>query len=231
MSIRPPAGWLDGPSQETVARPSYSLRSSYLKCKVCEGGTLESKKVFRLSGPAVAIGFILLIPSVCGMLFSALILVGALTIPVPATTPIPLAQSKFDAGFRRSCAASVRQNYHRSGVQAPQAKVESYCECALTTYKETGSEVMASQECNQRAQDDTLDQVGQDVDVLYSDTPQQSVAVNDSFIPTAVLRFVGSVGAVAMGIGFFVGGLLGWLLVMRKRVLQCDFCGAVVNAS
>jgi hypothetical protein len=25
--------------------------------------------------------------------------------------------------------------------------------------------------------------------------------------------------------------LLGWLLVMKKRVLQCDLCGAVVNAS
>jgi hypothetical protein len=28
-----------------------------------------------------------------------------------------------------------------------------------------------------------------------------------------------------------VSGLLGWLLVMRKSVLQCDVCGAVVNAS
>jgi hypothetical protein len=29
----------------------------------------------------------------------------------------------------------------------------------------------------------------------------------------------------------FVSGLLGWLLVMKKRVLQCGLCGAVVNAS
>jgi hypothetical protein len=29
----------------------------------------------------------------------------------------------------------------------------------------------------------------------------------------------------------FVGGLLGWLLIMRKRVLQCASCGAIVPAS
>lgn len=37
--------------------------------------------------------------------------------------------------------------------------------------------------------------------------------------------------AVIIGISSFVGGLLGWLLVMKKRVLQCSVCGAVVNAS
>ena len=43
--------------------------------------------------------------------------------------------------------------------------------------------------------------------------------------------------AIVGGFGVFliiaslVGGLLGWLLVMRKTVLQCDRCGAVVAAS
>jgi hypothetical protein len=29
----------------------------------------------------------------------------------------------------------------------------------------------------------------------------------------------------------FVGGLLGWLLVMKKRILSCAYCSAVVPAS
>ncbi len=37
--------------------------------------------------------------------------------------------------------------------------------------------------------------------------------------------------AIVLGIASFVGGLLGWLLVMRKRVLQCSVCRAIVNAS
>jgi hypothetical protein len=35
---------------------------------------------------------------------------------------------------------------------------------------------------------------------------------------------------VSSGIGCFVFGLLGWLLIMKKHVLQCGYCGAVVNA-
>lgn len=44
-------------------------------------------------------------------------------------------------------------------------------------------------------------------------------------------------GALAGGASFFlmvsslVGGLLGWLLVMKKKVLQCVACGATTSAS
>jgi len=34
-----------------------------------------------------------------------------------------------------------------------------------------------------------------------------------------------------LGVLSLVGGLLGWLLVMKKTVLQCNSCGAVVAAS
>lgn len=237
MPIRPPgSGWLDGPQPESSVQSAYAPRRSSLTCKVCDSGTLSPKKVFRLSGPAVVIGFILLIPSLIGMIVSGLILVGFITLPaaVPAARHALSTQSAFDSSFRRSCAANVRQNVYRtSGLPATQASVESYCECALSTYKETGSETIAAQTCNQQAQDGRLNTPSQDVDALYSSDVQQQgpAAAGNTLLPTAVLSFFGSVGAVAMGIAFFVGGLLGWLLVMRKRVLQCDYCGAVVNAS
>lgn len=37
-----------------------------------------------------------------------------------------------------------------------------------------------------------------------------------------------SLGLIIMS---FIGGLLGWLLVMKKKVLQCPLCAAVVAAS
>lgn len=37
-----------------------------------------------------------------------------------------------------------------------------------------------------------------------------------------------SIGIIVMA---FVGGLLGWILVMKKKVLQCPMCSAVVPAS
>jgi len=43
--------------------------------------------------------------------------------------------------------------------------------------------------------------------------------------------------AIAGGLSFlviimsFVGGLLGWILIMKKKILQCTNCGAKVSAS
>jgi hypothetical protein len=45
-----------------------------------------------------------------------------------------------------------------------------------------------------------------------------------------IATFLGASYFVLM-IPAFVSGLLGWRLVMKKRVLQCGLCGAVVNAS
>jgi hypothetical protein len=59
-----------------------------------------------------------------------------------------------------------------------------------------------------------------------------AVTLTDSRVPNrALLGLIGSSWAFAIFIVSFVSGLLGWLLVMKKRVLQCDLCGAVVNAS
>ncbi|MBM4070534.1 MAG: hypothetical protein FJ271_16495 [Planctomycetes bacterium] len=43
----------------------------------------------------------------------------------------------------------------------------------------------------------------------------------------------GLAGGTSLCVGFLslVGALLGWLLVMKKRVLKCNQCGAVVPAS
>jgi hypothetical protein len=36
---------------------------------------------------------------------------------------------------------------------------------------------------------------------------------------------------IVLGLAFLVSGLLGWLLIMKKQVLQCNVCRAVVNAA
>ena len=54
---------------------------------------------------------------------------------------------------------------------------------------------------------------------------------------TAVQTAAGAATVIGGGIGiflaviFFIGGLLGWLLVMKKKVLICTHCSAVVPAS
>ncbi len=116
---------------------AYDLKA-YPTCKICDRGTLMPRKIRRLSGPAVAIGYILLIPSILGMVGCAILLVVSLL-------------------------AGVAGAAHRSAF--------------ATAFAGTWSIAMLSS-----------------------------------------------------GIGCFVFGLLGWLLIMKKHVLQCVYCGAVVNA-
>jgi hypothetical protein len=108
-------------------------------CKVCERGMLVPKKIFRMSGPVVAIGFILLIPSVFGIIAAAVLFFGLIA----------------------------------TNVAGPSSA---------------------------------------------TDTPN-------------VVNVIGQGFAIALGIASFVGGLLGWLLIMKKRVLKCSVCGATINAS
>lgn len=106
-----------------------------VRCKICDAGTLAPRKKFRMSGPVVAIGYIFLIPSILGILFSVFMFVSA---------------SSIHAG-------------------------------------------------------------------------------NDA-TGTAATGIIGGF-AILFGVGSFVGGLVGWLLVMKKSVLECGVCKAVVNAS
>ena len=116
---------------------AFDLKA-YPTCKICDRGTLMPRKIHRLSGPAVAIGYILLIPSILGMAACAILLVIGLL-----------------AGF--------------------------------------------------------------------------AGAAHGSAFATAFAG-VGTIALVYIGIFCFVSGLLGWLLIMKKHILQCVYCGAVVNA-
>lgn len=101
-------------------------------CKVCDVGTLKLQKMYRMSSPVVVIGYILLIPSVLGILFSVFMFLSAASIANEANA----AATGIAGGF-----------------------------------------------------------------------------------------------AIFLGLASFVGGLIGWLLVMKKQTLKCNTCGAVVNAS
>lgn len=244
MSIMPEGGWGDPPRQESQQTPSYpqqpayppqqptyTPRSYYLTCKVCDRGTLSSKTVFRMSGPVVAIGFILLIPSILGMLSCAVMLLAfnttlGATLGINANGSRRLHQSAADAEFRKECKeAFLQESSELPGVSAPQ-----FCECALSATKAigpTGSWEGAYQTCAQRGLDHTLEQPSQDVYALYSS--DISNPTNAGLITAAGV--FGNAFFIGLGIACFVSGLLGWLLVMKKRVLQCDVCSAVVNAS
>src|SRR5262245_25805922 len=163
-------------------------------CRTCGQGTLVRRKTFRMSGPVVVIGFILLIPSVLGMLVGILTLVGVIA-AVPAHSQIP------------SMNPETRTRLEAQQVPEP----------VIT-------QVAASKPIDEAQ--------------LAALTPQQQTAVRVAQLSLSAGKVRSGAGVVvASGLSLFVivmsfvGGLLGWILIMRKRILQCTRCGAVVPAS
>jgi hypothetical protein len=75
-------------------------------------------------------------------------------------------------------------------------------------------------------------------DQLVPLTYQQRTAVHDAQESVSAHKFdAGLTTLVAGGLSLFiivasfVGSLLGWLLIKRKRLLECARCGAIVAAS
>ncbi|PYP50678.1 MAG: hypothetical protein DMD45_10270 [Gemmatimonadetes bacterium] len=162
-----------------------------IKCKTCDRGTLVKRKKYRMSGIVVLIGYILVIPSVLGILIGV-------------------------AGIVGSGSAGTSSN------QASRTRVEADLRAASVP-----SAVIAK----------------------VTKNPARSIAVSDTAalngmqraaIRSASLSLAASDVGTTVGVGLFagfsifvviaslVGGLLGYLLIMKKSVLQCDTCGATV---
>jgi DNA-directed RNA polymerase subunit RPC12/RpoP len=172
-----------------TASPPPPVSQQNPLCRTCGQGTLIKLTKFRMSAPVVVIGFVLLIPSVIGMLFGVFML---FVTGVASKQTSALDETKIRAQL-------VAQNIPDPIV----------------------NEVVSGRPVS-----------GND---LASLTSQQQSAVHDAESSRLGQTIGGGAATVIVGgfsmfviIASFVGGLLGWLLIMRKRVLQCVRCGAVV---
>lgn len=161
-------------------------------CKVCDRGSLFRVKVHRMSGPAVVIGYILLIPSLIGIAIAFVMFCFSLT---AGTTAVDGIQNEATAQMRR---ASIPEPLIRRVVLNPSYEPTAY------------------------------DGVNEE---------QIGVVKNAEITLAAGSAGAGIGGALGAGFSIFLGivalvsGLLGWLLVMRKKVLKCSNCEAIVNAT
>jgi hypothetical protein len=153
---------------------------------------LIKRKKFRMSGPVVAIGFIVLIPSALGMLFGVLML-----------------------GITHSANKSTSASSERE-IRA-QLVAQNVPEPII-------SEVVSGKSVSDNQ--------------LVPLTYQQQATVRHAEAARLGQKIGGGAATAVFGgfsifviVASFVGGLLGWLLIMRKRVLQCARCGATVPAS
>ena len=168
-----------------------------IPCKICDRGELIPRRLFRLSTPAVVIGFILLIPSVFGMFISGISLVIVL-----ATGAEKMGQARANAMLQMR------------GDELPQTVIDAVLD---------GREPEVNQWIAH------AEQQGVPQAKLAGIRDAQSMLHSGS-IKSSVGMLLSSGLTIAIGVASFVGGLLGWLLVMKRRVLQCSVCGATVNA-
>lgn len=196
-------------------------------CKVCDRGELVPRKVFRMSGPVVVIGFILLVPSALGVLVAGLVFFGVLAWDGNDPNRVALVEND-DMQLRRAC---INVPVADSPVGVTTAE---YCECLLAESKKTSASRAATL-CAQRYDAGTLAPVDDKTKGLYlalvRTSPSDETTPSTSQNRVGLFHMVGGMMAFAVGVASFVGGLLGWLLIMKKRVLKCTVCGATVSAS
>ena len=161
-------------------------------CGTCHIGHLIKCKQYRMSTPVVIIGYILLVPSILGIITGIVAFILTSTSVADVTSAL----------------------------------------------NQTSSQILT----NAGVPKDIIDTVNSGTtlspDQLAKLTPQQKQAVDSATIgKSAVCCGLGIVaslagfGALGAALISFIGGLLGWILIMKKRVLQCHKCGAVVAAS
>lgn len=161
-------------------------------CQTCNAGELVRRRRYRMSMPVVAIGYILLIPCVIGILVAVLFLVAS----------GGAAKAGFESVDRRAEERLVAAGLPRDVIDA-----------TVAGRSITDAQRAALSNDQRRALDDTL------------------LMVASEKLGTAGGATLAGGTSVCLGISSFIGGLLGWLLVMKKKVLQCNTCGAVVAAS
>lgn len=190
---------LDMPKGANFTAPPLTRRAS-LPCQTCGQGVLVKRKKYRLSTPVVVIGYILLIPSVLGMLF------GVFGILMTGST-VTQTSSQVSASIEREA---------RKELEAQAIPEQIITE--IITSKPISDAEMSSLNPQQVS---TIEAT------KLSFSSRKTGAGAGSVIAGGIL---GSFFIVVIVMSF-IGGLLGWLLIMKRKVLQCAYCEAVVAAS
>lgn len=180
--------------------------SNGIQCKVCERGTLQSTRVHRMSNPVVAIGYILLIPSVLGIVLS-------LTFIVMSCGAAGVAASGAGVNDRHLSPVTIQR---LESQKIPTDMVKDI---------EEGHFIAPS------AMSALTDQQKLAVQSAQSEVISRDAARAGATGAAGCLGGCGSLLGIIGAMFSFIGGLLGWILVMKKTVLKCGSCGAVVAAS
>ena len=172
-----------------------------VKCKVCDVGSLTLKKVYRMNPPVVAIGYILLAPTIMAMI------------------------------------ACIGVCFGRSSTSIEEARLTAFEKCRQDLLEfEVPPEIVDKVFPTDSGDVAHLDD--EDYEILTEVEIDRIMECVDAYTKAVMKGFDDRLGEGVQGValaviffGAFISGLVGWLLIQKKKILQCDACGAVVPAS
>jgi hypothetical protein len=157
-----------------------------------------------MSTPVVVIGFLLLIPCVVGILLCATF---SLLVASGATAgSITLPREERSAAISSMQRAQVPVSVINAVVSGNSTEIDEWLN---SDYGGGGPPPLFQQAVVKQAQ---------------SDLRVNTFGLGFLAVLSGGIAFI-------VAICCFIGGLLGWLLVMKKRVLQCSFCRCTISAS
>ncbi|TWU39981.1 hypothetical protein Q31b_32970 [Novipirellula aureliae] len=169
------------------------LATRSFTCKTCDGGTMYATKMHRLSGPAVFIGYLILIPSVLGVLLG----MGIGVLGVIGSAAVPSASK-----------AVATETLTESGIDANLAERIVSLQISVD--------------------DPEIESLSDELQVIVTKARREVIS-GTAATGVGFVAFGG--GAICFSVFCFMNGLIGWLLTMKKKVLQCSACRAIVDAS
>ena len=181
------------------------MKDLKIKCKICDQGELVKKKIYRLSGMVVFIGYLIIIPSVIGLLLG-LTSLGA-------------------AGAAVGGVASAVEDYEQEGYSEDfdrEALLEvGLSEDLIEDFFE--NDYVLSEESMELLNDEQkfaielaqAGKIGSDIGVAAGAAAGAAVAGGAALLGGGMVIFT------------LIGTAIGWYLIMKKWVLKCKTCGAI----
>ena len=173
-----------------------------IKCKICGAGVLTDKRIYRMSSPAILITYILLLPYLAAILFCVICFVALTVQPSHLYVPGRL------VALTEMREHGVSEDVIRQVVADPYRDAADYLQVPGFPKTAYGWVKDASQK-------------------LRDGTPVE-VATQGHKLEE---KRVAEACYFALGTTLCLVALPGLLLVMKKRVLHCNTCNAVVECT
>lgn len=175
-----------------------------MNCEKCKSGEMKQTKVFKYSGCLVVLGFCFMLPALFGLLVTALLWIGGIIGGTAMMAAAPTGEIKSNAVYQLNLISSLPPGF-------------------IQVFETNESEARLA------ADGLPLETKTQAQRIFSYYEAQKVLATKDAAKPVAALGMLG--GIMTVGVFFVCIPILivGFFLIMRKKVWRCSSCGTIFD--